>query len=83
MRDHRAKYFPCVKHHHRVQDTTTTTTTPPQEPPAWGPDRDTTGWSQQRDWEQDRERLNHLQKRAGETVRRPPLYAALGSPSIP
>ncbi|KAH0836657.1 hypothetical protein J3R83DRAFT_8376 [Lanmaoa asiatica] len=27
-----------------------------------------TSWRQQRDWEQDGERLKHLQKRAGETV---------------
>jgi len=63
MRDHRAQYFPCVMGpHRRVQD-------PPSEEAApWKSDRTPTGWQQQRDWEQDRERLKRLQKRAGETV---------------
>lgn len=61
VRDHRAQYFPCVTHR-RVHDVHT----PPQQPP---PDQSATGWSQQRDSEQDRERLRHLQQRAGETVR--------------
>ena len=52
-------------HHRRVQDSPSDT--PPQEVP-WKSDRTPSGW-QQRDWEQDRERLKHLQKRAGETVR--------------
>ncbi|KAG6381614.1 hypothetical protein JVT61DRAFT_212 [Boletus reticuloceps] len=73
MRDHRAQYFPCVMHR-RVQDSPSDP--PPQEAapwkPSWGPDRTPAGWHQQRDWEQDKERLRHIQKRAGETVRNPP-----------
>ncbi|KAF8552407.1 hypothetical protein OG21DRAFT_125829 [Imleria badia] len=71
MRDHRAQYFPCVMHHRRVQDAPSDA--PSQEAPwksSWGPVRTASGWPQ-RDWEQDRERLKHLQKRAGETVRSP------------
>jgi len=51
-------------HPRRVQDS------PSEEAQAapWKSDRTPTGWQQQRDWEQDRERLRHLQKRAGETV---------------
>jgi len=63
MRDHRAQYFPCVMGpHRRVQDS------PSEEAAPWKSDRTPTGWQQQRDWEQDRERLKRLQKRAGETV---------------
>ncbi|KAF8141624.1 hypothetical protein EV363DRAFT_1308604 [Boletus edulis] len=66
MRDHRAQYFPCVMHRRIPSDP------PPQEAapwkPSWGPDRTPAGWHQQRDWEQDKERLRHIQKRAGETV---------------
>lgn len=64
MRDHRAQYFPCVMHPRRVQDS-------PSEEAPWKSDRTPTGFQQQRDWEQDRERLRRLQKRAGETVRSP------------
>ncbi|KAF8449037.1 hypothetical protein L210DRAFT_3523755 [Boletus edulis BED1] len=58
MRDHRAQYFPCVMHRREAA---------PWKP-SWGPDRTPAGWHQQRDWEQDKERLRHIQKRAGETV---------------
>ncbi|KAI9464199.1 hypothetical protein HD554DRAFT_2122544 [Boletus coccyginus] len=63
-RDHRTHYLPCLTHHRPVD-------APNQEAPLskspWAPDRTPTGY-QQRDWEQERERLRHLQKRAGETV---------------
>lgn len=72
MRDHRAQYYPCVMRR-RVQDAPSDTPSQDAAQPnsSWGPDRTPTGWYQQRDWEQDRERLKQLQKRAGETVRRP------------
>lgn len=73
MRDNRAQYFPCVMQHRRVQEPPSDS--PPQDPApwksTWGLDRNATGWHQQRDWEQDRERLRQLQKRAGESVRTP------------
>ncbi|KAN0088484.1 hypothetical protein V8E55_005541 [Tylopilus felleus] len=69
MRDHRAQYYPCVMRR-RVQDAPSDTPSQDAAQPnsSWGPDRTPTGWYQQRDWEQDRERLKQLQKRAGETV---------------
>jgi hypothetical protein len=65
-------------HPRRVQDS------PSEEAQAapWKSDRTPTGWQQQRDWEQDRERLRHLQKRAGETVRSP-LSTPLPLPTQP
>ncbi|KAG8220936.1 hypothetical protein J3R82DRAFT_2441 [Butyriboletus roseoflavus] len=62
MRDHRAQYFPCVMQPRQDADSAKST---------WGPDQIAPGWQNQRDWERDRERWRHLQKRAGETVRGP------------
>lgn len=72
MRDRRAQHYPCVMQRRPVDPPSDT---PPQDAApsksTWGTDRTATAWNPQRDWEQDRERLRHLQKRAGETVRGP------------
>ncbi|KAF9221326.1 hypothetical protein BS17DRAFT_819569 [Gyrodon lividus] len=83
MREHRAQYFPCVMQQRRVEgqngersgiSARPSDVTEPQEggrwvwKSTWGPDRDrTVGWNQ-REWEDDKERLKHVQKRAGEAV---------------
>jgi len=58
LRDHRAQYFPCIMNPPR-----STSDVPPRQAPSGS-----TWDNHQRDWEQDRERLKQLQKRAGETV---------------
>ncbi|KIJ65690.1 hypothetical protein HYDPIDRAFT_187395 [Hydnomerulius pinastri MD-312] len=83
MREHRAQYFPCVMQQRRLegQNGDTSGYSPrPSDPPApqeggrwvwkasWGPDQDgTVGWKQ-REWDEDKERLKNMQKRAGDAV---------------
>ncbi|KAF9245236.1 hypothetical protein BU15DRAFT_70993 [Melanogaster broomeanus] len=74
MREHRAQYFPCVMQQRRVQgqygERSDFNTAPS---PTAGPLRGdgTVGWNQ-REWEESKEQLKHLQKRAGEAVTIPP-----------
>ncbi|KAG1881266.1 hypothetical protein F4604DRAFT_471658 [Suillus subluteus] len=84
MREHRAQYFPCVMHRRHVEGSGEHPTPPvyskpdaptPQEQ-RWNfiyrrqPDRDgdgTAGWNQ-REWEEDKERLKDIQKRTEDAM---------------
>ncbi|KAH7890758.1 hypothetical protein F5I97DRAFT_1923248 [Phlebopus sp. FC_14] len=81
MREHRAQYFPCVMRQRRVDGPSAVDSPRPSDPAGlqdgrwvWkanrGPEHETDGtlgWNQ-REWEEDKERLRNLQKRAGEAV---------------
>lgn len=83
MREYRAQYFPCVMQARRIEGNGEHPTSPVYKPDApanqehgWNfmhrtqPDRngdETVGWNQ-REWEEDKERLKEIQKRAEDAM---------------